>query len=195
MVSYLKTWLLFVTVKCALNGNILVARIMLCNCVYIFVNMAFGQTYFYASCFFKKKKKALITVSIGFTLMSCLIVTFSNGLIFSLFFSSGCIKNCDFFSEGNITSNGWKIETQQFYSSKFQNVTSTGNSVIFSAFLDNINSGTKIRAIGIKDRKINHDVYCLLWSETFKHKIDILYVISAGYIDPHPENFDRRYVY
>ena len=160
-------------------------------CVYIFVIMAFGQTYIYASYLFKQKKKALIAVLIG----SCLIVTFSNELIFSQFFSSGCTENCDFFSEGSITSNGWKIEAQQFYSSKFQNVTRTGSSIIFSAFLDNINSVTKIRAIGMKDRKINHDVYCLLWSETFKHKIDTPYVISAGYIDPHPENFDRKYVY
>ena len=102
-------------------------------------------------------------------------------------------ERSDYFIDGNTSSNGWNVSVSIFHSSKFQKVTSAGDSIVFSAFLDNLKFVRKIRAIGMKERSISHDVYCLLWHKAFRDKIDSVYTISAGYIDPHPENFDRRY--
>lgn len=155
--------------------------------------MANNQKWTYASCWFKKKKKTLVTIFIGFTIMTYLINSLSNGLIISLFVARGCLENCDFFSEGNASANGWTLLVEHFYRSTFQNVTDSGNSIVFSAYLDKINSVNKIRAIGMKDRTINHDVYCFLWFRTLSDAIDNQFIVSSGYIDPHPENFDRSW--
>ena len=154
------------------------------------INMAYN----YTAGFFKKKKTALI-ILLGFVLTGYTVNVLSNGFLVGLFFGRDCGENCDFYSEGNITKNGWKLDLNNFHSSAFQNVTRKGDSLVFSAYIDKINSATKIRAIGMKDGATSHDVYCLLWFKTTAPPSEIksIYIISAGYIDPHPENFDRRY--
>ena len=157
--------------------------------------MAFEQPYNYVSCLFKKKKKAVISVFIGAVFMVYMTAILTNKLNIFVFFARGRTASGDYFTDGNTTSNGWNVDVSMFHShsSKFQKVTSAGDSIVFSAFLDNLKFARKIRAIGMKERSISHDVYCLLWYKTFRDKIDSVYTISAGYIDPHPENFDRRY--
>lgn len=155
--------------------------------------MATTKNCAYASSCFKKKKKVAITFILGCVLMTYTIKTNSNGSLFSLIFARECVENCDFFADGNATGKGWQLDVGNFYSSVFQNVTKDGGSVVFSAYLDTIKSVKKIRAIGMKDRDLHYDVYCLLWFKTFSGKLDTKYIIASGYIDPHPENFDRRW--
>ena len=151
-------------------------------------NMAFDQPYNYVSCLFKKKKKAVISLFLGVIFMAAILTTNFNILVF---FDREMTD--DYFIDGNTTSNGWNVSVSIFHSSKFQKVTSAGDSIVFSAFLDTLKFERKIRAIGMKEGSISHDMYCLLWYKTFRDKIDSVYTIAAGYIDPHPENFDRRY--
>ena len=152
--------------------------------------MAFDQLYKYVSCFSEKKKKAVISLFLGVIFMAAILTNNFNILVF---FDRERTESSDYFIDGNTTSNGWNVNVSIFYSSKFQKVTTDGDSIVFSAFLDNLKFVRKIRAIGMKEKSISHDVYCLLWYKTFTDKIDSVYTISAGYIDPHPENFDSRY--
>ena len=145
----------------------------------------------YTAGFFKKKKKTLIIILLGFVLTGYTL----NVLFHGFFVRSSYGEHSDFFSEGNVTKNGWKLDLHNFHSSAFQNVSRKGDSLVFSAYIDKLNSVRKIRAIGMRDAATSHDVYCLLWfkSASAPEGIGALYTISAGYIDPHPENFDRRY--
>ena len=152
------------------------------------------MAYNYTACFFKKKRKTLITILVGFVLTAYTLNVLSSGFLVGLFFAKGCVENCDFFTKGNTTENGWTLDLGNFHSATFQNVTRKGDSLVFSAYLDKLSSVMKIRAIGMKDRSTKHDVYCLLWfkATTTITEMNTIYVISTGYIDPHPENFDRR---
>ena len=82
----------------------------------------------------------------------------------------------------------------------FQNVTQTGRSIVFSAYLDDTKNAYKIRAIGVKERALNHQVFCKVWYQ-IPHRsphrqnlsAEMGYIVVLGYIDEHPEIFERRW--